>query len=48
MKKVRNVYVLETTDFKILDTVSLLNQDSYYPLPEGVFKILTGVDDEDW
>lgn len=47
MKKVRNVYVLETTDYKILETVSLLNKDSYYPLAEGVYKILTGVDDEE-
>ena len=47
MKKVRNIYALETTDFKILDTVSLLNKEHYYPLAEGVFKILTGVDDEE-
>ena len=47
MKKVRNVYVLETTDYKILETVSLLNKDNYYPLAEGVYKILTGVDDEE-
>lgn len=47
MKKVRNIYVLETSDLKILETVSLLNKDSYYPLPEGVYKILSGVDDEE-
>ena len=47
MKKVRSVYVLETSDLKILETVSLLNKDSYYPLAEGVFKILSGVDDEE-
>ena len=47
MKKVRNAYVLETSDLKILETVSLLNKDSYYPLPEGVYKILAGVDDDE-
>ena len=47
MKKVRNVYVLETSDYKILETVSLLNKDNFYPLPEGVYKILSGVVDEE-
>ena len=47
MRKERNVYVLETSDFKILETVSLLNKEKYYPLPEGVYKILTGSDDEE-
>ena len=47
MRKERSVYVLETTDYKILETVSLLNKNNYYPLPEGVYKILTGSDDEE-
>ena len=47
MKKVRSVYVLETSDLKILETVTFLNKDNYYPLPEGVYKILSGVDDEE-
>ncbi len=47
MKKERNVYILETADYKILQTVSLLNSEHYYPLPEGVFKILTGSEDDD-
>ena len=47
MKKVRNIYVLETSDLKILETISLLNKDNYYPLSEGVYKILAGVDDEE-
>ena len=47
MRKERNVYVLETCDLKILETVSLLNKDNYYPLSEGVYLILTGDDDED-
>ena len=46
MKKVRNLYVLETSDLKIIETISLLNKDSYYPLAEGVYKILVGLDDE--
>lgn len=47
MKKEKNVYILETTDYKILETVSLLNSQGYYPLPEGVFKVLTGSEDDD-
>ena len=47
MRKERNVYILETTDYKILETVSLLNKDQYYPLAEGVYKILVGSDDEE-
>ena len=47
MRKERNVYVLETTDYKILETVALLNKDNYYPLAEGVYKILCGSDDEE-
>lgn len=47
MKKERNVYILETTDYKILETVYLLNKENYYPLAEGVYKILTGSDDDE-
>ena len=47
MRKERNIYVLETSDLKILETVSLLNKEKYYPLAEGVFLILSGDDDED-
>lgn len=47
MRKERNVNVLETCDLKILETVSLLNKDHFYPLSEGVFLILSGDDDED-
>ena len=48
MKKERGLYVLETSDLKILDTVSLLNKDNYYPLPEGVYRILIGDEDEEF
>ena len=47
MKKERNVRVLETSDLKILETVSLLNKENYYPLSEGVYLILKGDEDED-
>ena len=47
MRKERNINVLETSDLKILETVSLLNKDNYYPLPEGVYRILVGDEDED-
>lgn len=47
MKKESNVYKLSTTDFKILETISLLNEEGIYPLPEGVFKILKGDESEE-
>ena len=47
MKKEKNENILETSDYKILETVSLLNKDNYYPLPEGVYRILSGDEDED-
>ena len=48
MKKERNVYVLDTSDYKILETISLLNKEHYYPLPEGVYRILSGDNDEEY
>ncbi len=47
MKKISGIYILDTTDYKILETISELNQRDYYPLPEGVYKILIGSEDED-
>ena len=47
MKKISGVYVLDTSDIKILVTVSELNKENYYPLNEGVYKILTGSEDPD-
>lgn len=47
MKKHSNIYVLETCDLKILQTISLLNEKNIYPLSEGVYKILHGSEDED-
>ena len=36
-----------TSHYKILLTVSLLNEKGYYPLSEGIGKILKGEDDEE-
>lgn len=47
MKKTSNIYQLQTCDLKILYTVSLLNEQNVYPLPEGVYLILKGDEDED-
>jgi len=42
-----NEFRLTTSHYKILLTVSLLNDLGYYPLPSGIRKILIGkVDDE--
>ena len=47
MRKEKNIYILETSDYKILRTVSLLNEQGYYPLAEGIYKILSGSEDDD-
>ena len=38
-------YIPNVTDIKILVTVEFLNDLGYYPLPQGVLKILSGVID---
>ena len=38
---------LTRSDIKILETVSSLNDNGFYPLPDGVYKILKGVVDKE-
>ena len=38
---------LTRADIKILDTISLLNDNQFFPLPDGVYKILKGVIDKE-
>ena len=38
---------LNVTYYKILETVSLLNKDGFYPLNEGIYKIVTGKKDDE-
>lgn len=40
-------YKLNITSFKVLNTIYILNEQSYYPLIEGVKKIVNGAIDED-
>ena len=40
-------YKLTITHFKILDTVSYLNKQHKYPLAEGVYKIVSGQEDDE-
>ena len=40
-------FAINQTYYKVLLTISELNQKSYYPLNEGVFKILAGVIDDE-
>ena len=40
-------FVLNQTYCKVLLTISRLNQKSFYPLNEGIYKVLAGVDDEE-
>ena len=47
MTKRNNLIVLSTTDYKILQTIFLLNKENKYPLPEGVKKILNGEKDDE-
>lgn len=43
----KKTFVLSITHYKILETVFLLNKDSYFPLASGVNKILMGIDDKE-
>ena len=47
MKKAAVSYKLSTTDLKILETISFLNERKIYPVNEGVYKILKGDEDLD-
>ena len=47
MKVNGKIITLQTSDLKILRTVYELNCKQFYPLSEGVYKILSGVDDEE-
>ena len=38
---------INITYIKVLDTIYELNQNDCYPLNQGIFKILTGKDDEE-
>lgn len=38
---------LNVTYFKVLETVYLLNLQGFYPLNEGIYKILTGQKDDE-
>ena len=40
-------FKLNVTYYKILETVSLLNKDGYYPINEGIYKIVTGKKDDE-
>ena len=40
-------FAINQTYYKVLLTISELNKNSYYPLNEGVFKILSGVIDDE-
>ena len=40
-------FVINQTYYKVLLTISELNKRSYYPLNEGVYKILAGIIDDE-
>lgn len=47
MNKQKKIFTPTLTHYKILETISLLNQGDNYPLPLGVYKILKGINDEE-
>ena len=40
-------FAINQTYYKVLLTISELNKNSYYPLNEGVFKVLAGIIDDE-
>ena len=40
-------FTINQTYYKVLLTISELNKKSYYPLNEGVFKVLAGIIDDE-
>lgn len=38
---------LNLTYFKVLETIKQLNDDHFYPLNQGIYKILVGAEDEE-
>lgn len=47
MKKIKEKFIPSLTDVKILMTIKYLNDHNYFPISEGVYKILKGVLDKD-
>ena len=47
IRKVKKEYTPSTSEIKILDTVSFLNEKKLYPLALGVYKILIGSSEPD-
>lgn len=48
MTRNKKIFVPCTSDIKILRTVQLLNSKDLYPLPQGVFKILSGSGEDEY
>lgn len=44
----RKVFVPSTSDIKILRTVQILNSKDLYPLPLGIYKILSGSGEDEY
>ncbi len=42
MRKYSKHFELSSNDYKIIETIKLLNDKGIYPLPEGVYHILIG------
>lgn len=48
MARMKSDYFPSTSDIKILETVSYLNEKDLYPLPLGVYKILVGSSEDEY
>ena len=48
MARMKSDYIPSTSEIKILETVSYLNEKNLYPLPLGVYKILIGSSEDEY
>lgn len=48
MVRKAKVFIPSTSDIKVLKTVQLLNEMDLYPLPQGVYKILSGSGEDEY
>ena len=48
MVRAKKVFIPSTSDIKILKTVQILNSKDLYPLPLGIYKILSGSGEDEY
>lgn len=48
MRKSAKIFIPSTSDIKILRTIQLLNSNGLFPLPQGVYKILSASGEDEF